>query len=473
MCQPKPGPRCSNHGRSSLDAAHTQVQRAEADHARAHAEMTRQPIGSPERAAHIEIVAAAQTAAATAQAAYTEASLAYDSTPAGMLHLRAQIAEATDEGRDATRLQTRLDVGTATRKRQVADLAAVQRYKFRITTPNPAERAALDQVHARVREAEEDCRTAQSAQDLHLAAVRDATARVRTAQAAQEDSEQSYGVAIENAKVARTAMVVEATRLYVEAGIAPRFAGFYATDMAEAASRGTGTEDLGPRRGAVIKIKPSGPDRDKTLAAAQAAETDAAFQSANADMVDAAGAVAAANTRCAEAAKAADAAYEVMQATARSNAQRRYAVEDTTAHLNKVRDRQADALARIGSGIGLAPTTVLNMDRAGDEIVRNPDGTINAYVYQPPSDHFVHGRYVRAVDLTTAAGRGGSSNALLLENGDTAYLARHYARGTRRAREHVDGFTQVVLTPADEGATPLRAEGMASVGFSTYVDTTG
>lgn len=482
MCQPKPGPRCSNHATSHRDTAHTVLQRAEADHASAHALMARQPVGSPERAAHIEIVTAAQAAVATAQAAYTEAWQAFDATPAGMLHLRAQIAEATEAGHDAlaNRLQSRLEVGAATRKRQVADLAAVQRYHFRVTTPNPAERAALDQVHARVREAEEDCRTAYTAQDLHAAAMRDATTIVRTAQAAHEDSSRTVAAAVEAAQTAREQVVAEATRLYVEAGISPRFAGFYAADMAEAASRPVGRgrqdligrEDLGPLRPTVVKVKANGPDRDKTLAAAQAAETDEGYRAANAAMVDAITSVTAAQAHHRDTAAAADAAYEQMQATARSNAQRRYAVEDTTAHLSKVRDRQDDALARIGSGIGLAPTTILNMDTAGDEIVRNPDGSINAYVYQPPSDHFVHGRYVRAVGLTSA-GTGESANALVLENGDTAYLARRYARTSRGARTHVDGFTQVVLTPAEEGATPLRHEGMASVGYSTYVDSTG
>lgn len=481
MCQPKPGPRCSNHGRSSLDTAHTMVERAEADLARIHAQLRHHPVGSPERTAHIETIQTAQATVATAQAAFAEASLAYDSTPAGMLHLRAQIAEATDEGRDATanRLQSRLEVGAATRKRQVADLAAVQRYKFHITTPNPAERAALDQVQARVREAEEDCRTAYTAQDLQSAAMRDATTRVRAAQVAQDEAHRAIAAAVTTAQNAREQVVAEATRLYVEAGVSPRFAGFYAADMAEAASRRPGRgsqgpdgrEDLGPMRAAVVKVKASGPDRDKTLAAAQAAETDEAFQFANTTMVDAVAAVSEAQSRHRDAAAAADTAYEHRQATARSNAQCRYAVEDTTNHLSKVRDRQDDALARIGSGIGLAPTTILNMDQAGDEIVRNPDGSINAYVYQPPSDHFVHGRYVRAVGLTTAD-RGGSANALVLENGDTAYLARHYARTSRGAREQVDGFTQVVLTPPADGATPLRHEGMAGVGFSTFVDST-
>lgn len=144
-------------------------------------------------------------------------------------------------------------------------------------------------------------------------------------------------------------------------------------------------------------------------------------------------------------------------------------MEDTAADRDESLARRANLRARVGSGLGPEPISVVAMQRVGDEIVRNPDGTTNAYVYNEPSDGFPHGRYIPAVGVTEVHGMG-PANALVLENGHKAWVHGHYARTTRGAGETQSGYRKVVIVPGQPGATPLRNEGVATAGFYTFVD---
>ena len=428
------------------------------------------------RAALKEAAIAATNEHTTASRAYTEALRVYETTPVGMSALKTAV-ERLAVGPDTyahSEAQRALALARATRRAQVADLAMSRRHESRLGMPTPDELAALDQADARIltSQAAVDA-AAHPYQEAHTtsAGLAEVTA---AAQQAHTRATLLRRDALTKAAEARDAAAAEATRLYMDAGVSRRYAAFYAADMAEAASRTYPARqvsaDGGPLRALTMKVKRDGPDHTKTLAAKHAAETDEAFLAANTALTDAIATAAATKaTLDALDTGATTPAWETQQAALSATATARYVLEDAqTAHATALADRER-LRARIGSGLGVTEPTRLPMRRAGNEIVRNPDGTTNAYIYAEPSDGFPHGRYIPAVGVAEVRGMG-RANALVLENGEQAWLHGHYSRTTRGAGETQRGHEHVYVTDPQPDATPLRAEGVPAAGFYTYVD---
>lgn len=488
MCQPKPGPRCSAHARTALHAKRVAKEEAEATRDRARAAVLACP---PEDRTTREALRAASVAADKAywesNLAYTAALRDYETTPEGSNALEQAAIRFDEEGNSAAAegVRQRLADAKETRQAQVADLAMARRHKTRLADPSPEELAALDQADAEVFAKERELADASAAYQQAQDAWRNLGVEAAAADQIEAATLQTLRETQDIAKQARAATQAEARRIYMESGVSERFAGYYAADMAAAASRpssrtrygsdrhlDTSTEDEGPLRAMTIKVKRDGTDRAATLAAKAAAETDPRFEAANAAMSEAMEHVTAAKERLAEIrAHAAATVREPRQRALSASSTARYAMEDATSERDRAVRRREDLRARIGSGLGIAPVTSMDMNRVGDEVVRNPDGTTNAYVYDGPSDGFPHGRYIPAVDVTTVHGMS-AANALVLENGRKAWLHGHYARSTRGAGETRSGYQQVVLVAPKPGARPLREENMATAGFYTFVDST-
>lgn len=486
MCQPKPGPRCSGHARSALEAKRVAKEQAETARDEAQAAFRACDSTNPvEREELRRAAVEADKAYWDATSAHTAALREYETTPEGMVALEQAIATFEVEGDEAAAatVRRRLEEAQATRAEQVADLAMSRRHRERLANPTTEELAALDQSDAEVseRSAAVESLTAQhAALDEQWRAT---AARAAEVDRVEDEAQRAWKMAAEESHLAAEEVRVHAERLYVEAGVAPRFAMFYSNDMVEAAQRHPGAPY---RRSAnvyaasdpfaavqqpmKVKVKRDGPDRDKTLAAKVAAESDEAFQAANARLVERINEVAAAKTAADAARRNAETSIrEERQTVAQARSVARYALEDAVTDRDRAVARREDLRARIGSGLGAEPTTTIDMQRVRDEIVRNPDGTTNAYVYNAPSEGFPHGRYIPATGVTTVQGMG-SANALVLENGRRAWLHGHYSRTTRGAGETQSGYQKVVVVAPQEGAHPLREENLASAGFYTFVD---
>lgn len=478
MCQPKPGPRCSAHARGALARARAEKAAAELDRDNAqHAYRNSSDLPAGDRQALRDAAVAADERYWAKQRAYTAALRDFETTPEGMEALR-QAATEFDTAGDAAagrEVRSRLAEAEATRHEQVTLLALSRAHAERLAHATAAEQARLDAADAKVAELEAAVATLEK-QRLRTAEEVDRARRdLDEIERARQGLVRARAAAEEEARAAAAAAGVEAKRLYVEAGVSERFAGFYANDMVEAAcprSRGYSTDagDTTPTRTLSVKVKRTGPDRDKTLAAKTAAETDPDFAAANQRL-------AATLARVSEAREAANAAYaastapaqERLQAASRAATSARYAHEDTQNDLTSAKAKAADLRARIGSGLGTMDTRTERMDRVRDDIVRNPDGTTNAYLYQPPAEGFPHGAYLRATGVIEVHGMA-PANALVLETGRKAWLHGHYARTTRGAGESQSGYTHVVLTPAQPGSTPLHAEGVPGAGYYTFID---
>lgn len=485
MCQPKPGPRCTAHARAALTAARTArtaaTERFEAAKA-AIAEARRRPVGyhanqaDPDRAAEYR---AAMDAKFAAERAYDHALRDYETTPAGQKALATAIerlaADGDLAGSEAAR--ARLEEAAATRARQVADLAASRVQAERLANMSEDERAAVAELDAAV----------SRAADAHDLAKNDLTTFVR-AEMEHEDAAR----AVDDAQVAafraeRDAQdqVVaaqeiarrEARRLYQEAGVSDRYAGYYADDTLLSAMgvnphsmNVNGTETA--RRSLTLKAKRTGPDAATTAAAKAAAATDAGFVAANSALAEKVAAHRAA-TEARQRLQTNPDTEAVMQRRAQL---RRYiaAADDAVgqaqaAHTQAVGVAQR-ARARIAAGAGITATPV-DLTRATDEFVRQPDGSTNAYVYRQPSAGFPNGRYARVTGVTTVQGMG-AANALVLDDGSTVHASESYSRGRNGATLTRSAPVEVIVTPAAPGAHPLRSEAVGGAGFSTYVDTT-
>lgn len=478
MCQPKPGPRCSAHARTNLEARRAAKEAAETTRAEAQAAFRAcDPADATTREALRDAAVAADKTYWDATRAHTEALREYETTPEGLEALEQAAARFDEEGNKsaADEVRRRHETARATREMQVADLAMSRRMAARLANPTPDELAALDQTDAEVADLNRAVQEKTIAYEEAQAALNVIEEERRAADRADAAVQRAVTEAMEDAVAARRAATLEAQRLYEAAGVSPTYSTLYAKDMADTASRPNlrwyeRYTDYGPQRAMKVKVKRDGPDREKTLAAKAAAETDEAFQAANARLVEAAQRLqaakdAAAQTRQVETGPVRERRQRAQSAAATA----RYEMEDTINDRNKAVTRSQELRARIGSGLGVASPSTVDMQRLRDEVVRNPDGTTNAYVYNEPSDGFPHGRYIPAIGVTTVHGMA-PANALVLENGQKAWLHGHYARTLRGAGESQSGYRTLVLTAPQEGATPLRREGVENAGFYTFID---
>lgn len=483
MCQRRPGPRCSNHARTRLDEARLAKQSAEFAVEAITADAPRPGEVPPEEyALYRDTTLALRIEATKAAEDYQRALREFEATPAGMQALQEAIERVgadTDEGRQMT---ASLEAAQALRSFQMGELRASKAYQERLTYLSAGERAALDQSESATAAAERT--EAEAADGLRTATERmkAVTARTNELRAAAEAAQATHRQSEQAAIAARDEVAEKAYNLYREHGVSERMARFYATDTITDASRTPGARwDRGaqpgvfPRQPLALKVKTAGPDAHATIAARRASEIDADFVAARTEWDRAGAAVhhAAEVARDAMDALGADRSAERSEAArGLRNAQAFYA--EATARVPQAREQHRDLMARIGSGISTQPVTAVRLANAGDEFRRNPDGTTNAYVYQPPSEGFEHGRYLRAIDVTTAHGMG-PVNALVLENGVEAALHGHYAArgGQRFASENRSGVQEAFIVPAQDGSVPLREENLATSGFYAFLDTTG
>lgn len=489
MCQPKPGPRCSAHARTALENKRAAKDAAQQVRDDAQAALRAADVSDrDERARLREVAVAADKAYWEAEHAHTAALRMYETTPEGMEAVRQTVEffEAEGNHENARHVRARLVEAEETRYAQVTDLAMSRRHAQRLLDATPDETAALDQADAAVAHQE---RLVAQYQDEYDAADREWRAMSqevadanRVEDEARAESDAARDVAIE----AREAAVVEAKRLYVEAGVSPRMAGYYANDMADSASRhprgnrypspsygsAVGVFDNGPLRGLTVKVKRDGPDREKTLAAKAAAETDEAYLAANQNLVEAASRLKVAKANHDQVrAEVSNPINDTRQRLSRAQSAAKYALDDAKNDAAQAQARADDLRARIGSGLGKDPVTTVPMRDAHRHAFRNPDGTTNAYVYNEPSPGFPHGRYVQATGVTTVHGMS-AANALVLENGRKAWLHSHYARTVRGAGETASGYRSLVVTEPAPGAVPLNEEGVVGAGFTTFIDST-
>lgn len=476
MCQEKPGPRCAGHTAVAVATARTREVEAQdaLDRAQAAANAdTTTPRNASTPA--LNALATARRDLAAAQAAHQEAVAEHETTPTGQEELRARIQELRNAGdRDAAeQVQALLTTRQEQRAQQVKDLNAAREQRARLAAATPDEVAAMDQADAAVRDAAELVSANESA-------VRAATERTATLRPEYDSSQRQYSEALsavrpaeEAAEKAANTAAREARRIYLAAGVNERMVAFYIQDMVDGArdKHPTSTLSSGPIGKALrMKVKRTGADRDATVAAAEAAKTDLMFKTSNSYL----------SGMVAKRREAEQVAREIRrndvepiaaqwtQAT-RDAMNAKYALEDArNAHSKTV--TEANILkARVGAGMGPSGASV-PLSRARDEIVRNPDGTTNAYLYRAPSPGFPHGRMTAAVDVSTSHGWS-PANALVLEDGTTVTASEHHFRNTRGAQT-ARSDAQVYLAPAQEGATPLRSENHATAGFATFIDST-
>jgi hypothetical protein len=477
MCQPKPGPRCSSHAHGRLNAA-----RAQRDQAAAALAAARNPI-PPGLSGYLDAVAVEESARHVAHLAnyeFQQAQREFETTPAGQRALQSALERLEadpNETAAAFAVRNRLAQARRTREQQIADLAAVRATADRLEQITPGERAALDQVDQAVQDADravagcqrqvQDARTAEQALEAVRAAREEEFNRLgRQAAALAEPVRQAQRQVQEHAQ-----------RLYTDAGVSTGYARFYADDMVQAKTPRTAGQvragETPPVTGALsMKVKRTGPDGERTRAAAAAAQTDAQYLQANATLAEAC----AAHRRAQAEARH---VYDTRLATLTPDLQNARGNLRDAEHALAAAERQAQQShgqagrlrAQIAAGAGPDATSV-TWQQASTQVVRNPDGTVNAWVLQAPTDAHPHGQYVRAVGITTVSGSSGAANALVLEDGSTAYRLEHYYRNTRGAQNPISGPDGVLIAPPQPGARPLREESQATAGFSVFIDST-
>jgi chromosome segregation ATPase len=422
---------------------------------------------------------ALQVEATKADKDYRNALRELEATPAGMQALEEAIAIVGEDSPEGQEMTQRLDDARALRSFQNGELRASRAYQERLAYLSAGERAALDQSEAAVDAARQRLADAETSLWAALTRSQEFTSADRAASQTQQQAEAALAAATAAAEETRDRVRAQLVGLYTAAGVSERMAEFYATDTLVAATRPTGAPwrrneepELLMRRTPVLKTKPSGPDAERTLMARVASETNSEYALALSQWHHAGERVSAAREQVQEASARITGPTEERRAA--RNALRVAQVEhqEATAGVTKAEDGHRDLHARIGSGLSTLPVSEVRMEHAGDQFMRNPDGTTNTYVYQPPSDGFEHGRYVRVGGVTSAHGMG-EVNALVLDTGEKAVLSGHYGRsGGGFARETRGGVAVAYTVPAQDGAVPLRAENRADRGFYAFVDST-
>jgi len=220
-----------------------------------------------------------------------------------------------------------------------------------------------------------------------------------------------------------------------------------------------------------VKVKRTGPDAEAMAAARDAAAGDADLTAAHDRLVAAQAALLEATAARAEA----DATFS-RTSTAQHAARVRFneaeaAVGAAEQVLSEARDRRRRARAAVAAGAGVYGRET-PIEANPDNLRRNPDGSTNVWVYQPPSPGFEDGCYLAVIGVGTTHEGGAASNTLILEDGQQVSVLTHRRRTVRGAETVRTGpDTVLVAPPWDHGSMPLRAEGIAGAGFASYLDT--
>lgn len=475
MCERKPGPRCSSHTHEAFRRALTNVDAIEDRLAGTSRGEHRNTMLAELHAAQVEVDGRARD---------------YESSPAGQRELHAAITAiedvyGSDGGRDAAALaalRSRLDAARATRERQQSDLVDAQEREARLAAATPDEQRFIKSAETRVTAADaaiEAARDRLAGEVAGHTAARDQTnARYAAAVSADAEADRIHGERMDQA----AAVQAHAHRIYRAAGVEEPLATYYAQDVAENStpippsgrySYTYGKGEMVPQRAFVVHQVDHPDTREATAAAAAAALSDARFQAANAALVEGI-------NRATEARLEGQRAWEGVgdlhdNPTAEHTRRLRAARED---YEQAVADREpaeravSDARAMVAAGAGTTGTK-MRLGEVGDEVVRQPDGTVNAYVYEDPSPGFPDGRYLQATGITTVHNRGYAFNGLQLPTGEVAYQAHRHTPGVRGRHTTIEGVHHVLITPPQAGAQALRSENsdLRHQGFSTSVDT--
>jgi len=476
MCQPKPGPRCAAHARAplaGLKAANEQAQAAvavfdEQMNALMWKERTALA-GTPE-------YRSAWAKYRDTSAAYDTALREYETTPEGQRALTTAVETLRGEGDEAgaAAAEKRLTEAKATREQQVADLAAARAITARLADTTPAEQAALAQADHAVAQAQA---TTDAAVTQHTVATNAAADYAGTYDAAVAEHDAAWRATLAARQaVAPLELPVrgELSRLYHAAGIPPGLSTYFVEDSVGYARRGC-PPGLGPdvAMGPIpVKVKQAGKQwHAETKAAREAAKTDERFQRANTALAQAAAAYKTAADNEQQVTARLRPAMDEQHRRARAVEQAQMAVTDAQTRHAQAAGQASMLRAQIGSGAGVQATPV-NLREVRNEIVRQPDGSTNAYVYRSPSDGFPDGRYHRVVGVTSAVSMT-PANALVLDNGEKVHAAEHTYRNHRGMQNDKSGHgTRVIITAAQGGAHPLNEEGTAGAGYSSFIDST-
>ena len=490
MCEPLPGPRCSGYMRTKLQDAHEALgaakETAGQDAAAFQgivAEQTTDPQAAGGSRSRIRAEAAAyrsQQAYVAAEDAHRDALHEYETTPEGQKNLAQTAAILSLSGDDAgaDRARARLQKAQAERANQKQDLVAAVRIKERLRQGSTGAEGAL-MMNAELAERQAVLELDEATGE-HRAAVKAETEARKPYDQAMKELAAANGRVQEFDTACRSQTMAArstAKQVYVEAGVTPRMADYYTQDMVESAARpprgGTGqTGDGSPTTGLSMKVKPNGTDKDKTQAAAdavKAAESRPINLEAGPDGT-AASAFVHANAKLAlltsqreverdnveRAARAGGPSINGNQEARQTVARARYRMEDAERAVEKTTAEAARTRAQIGAGAGPAARTV-DWHQAADEVRRNPDGSLNAYVYSPPSLGFPDGRYKQAHGVTTI-GAARSGSGLVLEDGTVAARQERWRRAANGGDTVSMPAPGVLIAPAHPGSTPITDE---------------
>lgn len=264
-----------------------------------------------------------------------------------------------------------------------------------------------------------------------------------------------------------------AFRLYREAGVNERYARFFSSDIGDQARKVLEKET---RKGTFDANKPSHVSLLKfvsrrsnfsreVLAAAEAAKKDKQWKEA---------------VRKGDAAlknldqsrrdqKEIDLEAQVRELSDRSAAAR-VAHSQAYKRVRNMQESLKDLRARESAGVPLQTQmhwTGKDGRALRDTIVRNPDGSTNAWVRVEEESGR---RYVPIVGVTSTTRQGVPVNALVTSDGDEIVGVEHITRGPGASRAR--SATIVTSTPAP-GAGLLAREGNPDAGYGVSVDTTG
>jgi len=265
-----------------------------------------------------------------------------------------------------------------------------------------------------------------------------------------------------------------AFRLYKSAGVNDRYARFFSNDIAEQAQRVLNTEiEKGPhdsRRLAHVSLLQFASRRrnftSEVLAAAEAAKKDKQWQAAVKNGNSALGKIDKSRKDYDEINL--DARVRELSDQARES---RVTYTQTRKRIENQRTLLKDLRSRESSGVPLS-TQLHRTHRDGQalkrEIVRNPDGSTNAWVRVDSDDG--ERRYVPIVGVSSTTKSGTPVNALVTSDGEEIVGVDHvnHAPGSGRTRS-----ATIVTGAPKPGAGLLADEGNPQVGYSVSLDTSG
>lgn len=343
----------------------------------------------------------------------------------------------------------------------------VQPQQSTATRLDPAEIDLLTHAGAATLEAYEQLADATTARDRILAAQQaeraaDLDPRMQAVTDRFHTTEHAASTTRAAARAAETALLNRTLELYQQAGLSPEDTSYATREL----------EDLTGRTYDPAGLVPMEPLPDPSLLSDHIALGDVAARASAAAGNDPAyaalyeQAVAAQDAEKTAAVENRDAAralsdvhqerFRLVQSQAGELAPYTAAVERAEAALATAQDNARYAGAQVASGVGAHGTRTALSRVGASDIVVNPDGTTNAWVYQAPAADDAHGygRYVPVAKVTT---RPDQSGAYQVELADGTVLApRTTEASTRTGRLEQHDFDQAVvhLTAPKTGARP-------------------